>query len=149
MVQPGAVVLTLVPEGEQLYADVKIKNEDIGFTQVGQTARVKLAAYPFQRYGNLTGKVIHLSADATEVDRLANTNTNGNPSSPDNTVAGIATYKARVQLDTQHLTDPQRNSLPLAPGMQLVAEINQGKRTVLEYLLSPVQKAASEAGRER
>lgn len=39
--------------------------------------------------------------------------------------------------------------LQLMPGMQVVAEINQGKRTVLEYLLSPVQKAVQEAGRER
>jgi len=40
---------------------------------------------------------------------------------------------------------PQR----LAPGMQVSAEINLGSRTVLEYLLSPVQKAVQEAGRER
>jgi HlyD family secretion protein len=36
----------------------------------------------------------------------------------------------------------------IAPGTQVVAEINQGKRSVLEYLLSPVQKAVSEAGRD-
>ncbi|MBI5907703.1 MAG: hypothetical protein HY853_03855 [Burkholderiales bacterium] len=40
-------------------------------------------------------------------------------------------------------------TLRTAPGMQVVAEINQGKRTVLEYLLSPVQKALQESGRER
>jgi hemolysin D len=33
--------------------------------------------------------------------------------------------------------------------MQAAAEIQQGQRTVLEYLLSPVQRAAQEAGRER
>jgi HlyD family secretion protein len=38
---------------------------------------------------------------------------------------------------------------PLAPGMQVMAEIHLGERTVLEYLLSPVQKAFHEAGRER
>jgi HlyD family secretion protein len=37
----------------------------------------------------------------------------------------------------------------LLPGMQLTAEIKLAERTVLEYLLSPVQKIASEAGRER
>jgi len=35
------------------------------------------------------------------------------------------------------------------PGMQVVAEVRLGERTVLEYLLSPVQKAVKEAGRER
>jgi HlyD family secretion protein len=33
--------------------------------------------------------------------------------------------------------------------MRVIAEIKQGERTVLEYLLSPVQKTFSEAGRER
>ncbi|RWZ82321.1 MAG: HlyD family type I secretion periplasmic adaptor subunit, partial [Hydrotalea sp. AMD] len=49
----------------------------------------------------------------------------------------------------QVLVDPQGRTLTVTPGMQAVAEINQGKRTVLEYLLSPVQKALNEAGRER
>ena len=38
--------------------------------------------------------------------------------------------------------------LPLAAGMQLSTEIIQGRRTVLEYLLSPAQQVASEAGME-
>jgi len=37
----------------------------------------------------------------------------------------------------------------LTPGMQVAAEIHLGTRTVLEYLLSPVQKAFHEAARER
>jgi HlyD family secretion protein len=37
----------------------------------------------------------------------------------------------------------------LAPGMQVTAEVNLGSRTVLEYLLSPVQKTVHEAGREK
>lgn len=152
VVQPGTVVLTLVPKGEQLFADVNIKNEDVGFVQVGQTAQIKLAAYPFQKYGMLTGKVIHVSADATESNRAstnANAAANNNTTDGSSQAAGIATYKARIQLDHQSLTDPQSNKLQITPGMQIVAEINQGKRTVLEYLLSPVQKAIKEAGRER
>jgi len=39
--------------------------------------------------------------------------------------------------------------LAITPGMQVVAEINQGKRTILEYLLSPVQKVVHESARER
>jgi HlyD family secretion protein len=143
VVQPGTVVMTLVPRGEQLYADVNVKNEDVGFVQAKQRAQIKLAAYPFQRYGMLTGKVIHLSADASEPAKSAN-------SSPDaGSANNTATYKARIRLDSQTLRDAQGNQLALTPGMQIVAEINQGKRTVLEYLLSPVQKAVTEAGRER
>ncbi|GGC93402.1 HlyD family type I secretion periplasmic adaptor subunit [Undibacterium terreum] len=156
VVQPGTVILTLVPKDEKLYADVNIKNEDVGFVQIGQKAQIKLATYPFQRYGMLTGKVTHLSADATETGKSSNqqNNTNSNGSSGgtadnSNPASTISTYKARVQLDKQVLVDAQGNKLLITPGMQVVAEINQGKRTVLEYLLSPVQKATQEAARER
>jgi hemolysin D len=37
----------------------------------------------------------------------------------------------------------------LAPGMNISAEIKTGKRRVIEYLLSPIQKAGSESLRER
>jgi HlyD family secretion protein len=145
VVQPGSVVMTLVPKGEQLYADVHIRNEDVGFVQVGQSAQIKLAAYPFQRHGMLSGKVIHLSADATEAPRAGMAS--GAAESGPAPVTAI--YKARIRLDAQVLNDAQGNDLLLTPGMQVVAEVNQGKRTVLEYLLSPVQKAVKEAGRER
>ncbi|MBC7859450.1 MAG: HlyD family type I secretion periplasmic adaptor subunit [Burkholderiaceae bacterium] len=150
VVQPGSVVLTLVPKGEQLFADVSVKNADVGFVQVGQRAQVKLAAYPFQRHGMLSGKVIHVSADATEAGRAGqNGAAAANSAALADGGAGTASYKARVQLDQQALIDPQGNRLRLTPGMQVVVEINQGRRTVLEYLLSPVQKAVSEAARER
>ncbi len=151
VVQPGTVVLTLVPQGEQLFADVNVKNEDVGFVQVGQRAQIKLAAYPFQKYGMLKGKVIHISADASEGSRQspANGANNGNTASSVLSTIDIPGYKARIQLDHQALQGPQGNRLALASGMQITAEISQGKRSVLEYLLSPVQKAVSEAGRER
>lgn len=152
VVQPGSVIMTLVPKDEQLYADVNIKNEDVGFVQVGQSVQIKLATYPFQRYGMLTGKLTHLSVDATEANK-PNTNYNGNNpnsiGSNDNPASTSATYKARIQLDQQILIDAQGNKHPLNAGMQVVAEIQQGKRSVLDYLLSSVQKAVSEAGRER
>jgi HlyD family secretion protein len=61
---------------------------------------------------------------------------------------GPLTYRALVDLNSQHL-ETAGIRYPLAPGMQVVAEINLGRRTVLEYLLSPVRKAFHEAGRER
>lgn len=143
VVQPGSVVLTIVPKGEQLFADVAIKNEDVGFVHVGQAAQVKLSAYPFQRHGMLTGKVVHISADASET--AAPSQNAGKAEQP---VQGL-TYKARIRLEQQVLNDSHGNKLAITPGMQIVAEINQGKRTVMEYLLSPVRKTIQEAGRER
>ena len=146
VVQPGSVLLTLVPAGEQLFADVSIKNEDIGFIQVGQSAQVKLAAFPFQKYGLLAGKVVRVSADATDnQDKNLSSGQNAQTSQP-----APAIYKARIALSEQYLTSPTTGlRLNAGAGMQVAAEIHQGRRTVLEYLLSPVTKAVQEAGREK
>lgn len=63
--------------------------------------------------------------------------------------AGTSTYKARIELEKQQFKGPEGNFMNVGAGMQLVSEIHQGKRTVLEYLLSPVAKAAKEAAREK
>jgi hemolysin D len=146
VVQAGAVVLTLVPTGEQLFADVAVKNVDVGFVRSGQQVQVKLATYPFQKYGMLQGTVMRISADASDTGKRGsslNSETDWTPAS------GLSVYKARVRLAQQTLTDAEGAKLQLAPGMQLTAEIKQGRRTVMEYLLSPVRKTVMEAGRER
>jgi multidrug efflux pump subunit AcrA (membrane-fusion protein) len=57
-------------------------------------------------------------------------------------------FKAVIELPKQSLGSGSRN-LKLAAGMQLSSEIIEDRRTVLEYLISPVQRVVSEAGRER
>ena len=57
-------------------------------------------------------------------------------------------HRALINLGSDYLQS-QGRQLRLVPGMQVNAEIHLGTRTVLEYLLSPVQKIAHEAGRER
>jgi HlyD family secretion protein len=57
-------------------------------------------------------------------------------------------YKATVSLAEQQLT-ADGEAYKLVPGMQVIAEINQGKRTVLEFLLSPIEKTLRESGHER
>jgi HlyD family secretion protein len=59
-----------------------------------------------------------------------------------------AAYRALINLSSDYLQS-QGRQLRLVPGMQVNAEIHLGTRSVLEYLLSPVQKVAHEAGRER
>ena len=66
VVAPGTIILTLVPQDEPLLAEVWVTNADAGFVQPDQKARVKLAAYPFQKYGMLDGVVRQISADAQD-----------------------------------------------------------------------------------
>jgi hemolysin D len=143
VVSPGTVLMTLVPGDEKLQAEVQVKNEDIGFVHEGQPVKVKLAAYPFQKYGMVEGTVSHVSADATERPQARE----DKDTSLDNAPAPL-TYKAIISLTAQAIErDGER--FALSPGMQVVAEINQGQRTILEYLLSPVQGVFQEAFRER
>lgn len=142
VVQPGTVLLTLVPQNETLRAEVWLSNEDIGFVKEGQPVRLKFAAFPFQKYGMINGVVEHIGADSVE-----NTGANGGPREKQGAAAG-STYKALVVLKAAELQADGEN-FPLSAGMQANAEILLGTRTVLEYLLSPVQKAWHEAGRER
>jgi len=139
VVQPGAALLNLVPKNEPLYAEVAIHNEDVGFVAPGQSVKVKLQAYPFQKYGMLEGTVELISADSSANDPQKATAMGQSPQS----------YKALVKLASQELRASNGEVLKLTPGMVVQAEIHQGQRTVLEYLLSPVQKVAQEAGRER
>ncbi|MDO8931625.1 MAG: HlyD family type I secretion periplasmic adaptor subunit, partial [Rhodocyclaceae bacterium] len=68
VVQPGTVLLTLVPREETLRAEVWVSNEDIGFVREGQPVKIKLAAFPFQKYGMVEGRVEHVSADAADAN---------------------------------------------------------------------------------
>ncbi len=143
VVQPGTVLLTLVPKEETLRAEVWVPNGDIGFVRKGQAVKLKLAAFPFQKYGMVEGTVEHVSADSAD----NNTSNNPAPSDPSTKTPPLV-YKALVALKAMHLEmDGER--FPLGAGMQASAEILLGRRTVMEYLLSPVQKAFHEAGRER
>ena len=143
VVQPGTVLLTLVPKEEMLRAEVWVSNEDIGFVRKGQVVKLKLAAFPFQKYGMVEGTVEHVSADS------ADSNTSNSPAQTDKTAkTQPLVYKALVALKAMRLEmDGER--FPLGAGMQASAEILLGRRTVMEYLLSPVRKAFHEAGRER
>ena len=145
VVSPGTILMTLVPRGETLRAEIWVSNQDIGFVKAGQPVKVKLASYPFQKYGMLDGRVAQVSADATEAPSA---NTRSDALFGRDRPMGPLAFRAIVELDTQRLeTGSARHAL--TPGMQVSAEIKLGERTLLEYLLSPVQKVAHEAARER
>jgi hemolysin D len=139
VVAPGTILLTLVPHDEPLMAEVWVSNSDAGFVGPTQKARLKLSAYPFQKYGMLDGVVKQVSADAHDKGEASGTMAKA---------AQDAAYRALIDLDADHVSITGQR-LKLVPGMLVSAEIHLGTRSVLEYLLSPIQKVANEAGRER
>jgi hemolysin D len=145
VVGPGVVLMTLVPNDERLRAEVWIANQDVGFVRPGQGVKLKLATFQFQKYGMVDGVVSQVGADASEGPSPG---ARADGRSGRDAGTGQLAFRALVDLKSEHLeSDGHRHRL--APGMQVVAEIKLGSRTVLEYLLSPVQRAFHEAGRER
>lgn len=141
VVQPGTVLASLVPVSRQMQAEVWVSNEDIGFVRPGQRVKLKFAPYSFQKYGIGHGVVQHVSADAQNDEEAREQGALTTGQQP-------LRYKALVAVDQSSLkVDDQ--SFPLGVGMQTTAEIVLGQRTVAEYLLSPLQKAWHDAGRER
>jgi hemolysin D len=141
VVAAGTVLMTVVPGNEPLQAEVWITHQDAGLVAEGQVARLKLSAYPFQRFGMIEGRVVHVSPDASELPQAANLERRRSETEH---VMPHSGYRAIVALQPANGASTPR----LAPGMQLTAELHLGTRSVLEYLLSPLRASAYEAARE-
>lgn len=136
VVQPGTVLMTIVPTGEAVQAEVWIDQIDAGFVEERMPVELKVATFPFQKFGTVPGRIRHLSPDAAD---------SSGSERNDDTRSG---YRALVALDAISLERDGKRFV-LTPGMQVSAEIHLGTRSVMDYLLSPVQKTAMEAARER
>jgi HlyD family secretion protein len=146
VVSTGTVLLSIVPEHEPLVAEILIRNDDVGFVHPRQKVKLKLAAYPFQKYGLLDGEVLQVWPDASDAPTASTQE--GRPRDESTPVQPVTGFKALVNLDRQTLNGAGE-PLTLVAGMQVVAEIREGRRTVLQYLLSPIQGALHDGGRER
>lgn len=130
VVEAAKPIMVVVPSSGSLVAEVKVLNKDIGFVRRGQPVAVKIEAFPFTRYGTVPGRMIGIGSDAVEDEKL-----------------GLV-YTARVSLAR---TAIKRNGevVQLTPGMAATADMRTGRRTIGSYLVSPVDEARLEAGRER
>lgn len=130
VVEPAKPLMVIVPKGGSLVAEVKLLNKDAGFVRAGQSVAIKLEAFPFTRFGTVPGHVETISSDAVEDERL-----------------GLV-YAARVRLDSARINRGDR-VVALTPGMAVTADIRTGRRSIMSYLISPIEEARQEAGRER
>jgi hemolysin D len=147
VVSPGTVLLSIVPENEPLVAEVMVKNDDVGFVYLHEKVKLKLAAYPFEEYGMLDGVVTRIDADSGSDTQTQSQSKDQSKDKQQNQPPPL-NYKAIISFDSQELV-AEGKKFKLLPGMQVVAEINQGSRTVMKFLLSPVSKTLDESGHER
>jgi adhesin transport system membrane fusion protein len=130
-VQPGAVVAEIVPTSDKLLVETRISPRDVAFVRRGQKAMVKVTAYDFSIFGGLEGEVTNVSADSF-VDKES----------------GNTYYQVYVRTDTS-LLEKDGKQYSIMPGMVTSTEIMTGSKTVLSYLMKPINKARSEALTER
>ncbi|MGI9482544.1 MAG: HlyD family type I secretion periplasmic adaptor subunit [Hyphomicrobiales bacterium] len=131
VVSAGESLVEIVPQEDSLLVEAKIRPSDIAFVHPGQPALVKITAYDFSIYGGLDGEVQQISADSA-IDEQTNE----------------VFYLVKIKTLTNQLGGNQSN-LSIIPGMVASVDILTGKKSVLDYLLKPINKARTEALRER
>ncbi len=130
VIKPGDTLIEIVPTGDSLWMEVKIKPSDIAFIYPGQKAVVKITAYDFAIYGSLDGEVIHIGADTTKDEK-------------DN-----AFYIIHVKTDRNFLGSVDK-PLNIIPGMMVNVDIMTGKKSVMDYILKPILRAKQYTFTER
>jgi len=130
-VNAGEKIMQIVPVGEKLLVEARVAPSDIAFIKVGDKANVKVTAYDFSIFGGLQGKVQQVSADSIfdEAERKAY-------------------YTVLIETDRSYITRGSTR-LPIVPGMICDVEIVTGRRSILTYLLKPIEKAFDMALTER
>ncbi len=130
VVQPGSPLAEIVPVEDNWLVEAKIKPIDIAFVSVGQLAVVKITAYDYSIYGGIEGRVVHVSGDSIQPQQ------------------GDPYFIAHVRTNVNGI-EFQGKLLPAIPGMTATVDVLTGSKTVLHYLLKPINKAGQRALRER
>jgi len=130
-VGPGEKIMQVVPIGDKLLVEARVRPSDIAFIRVNDRANVKVTAYDFSIYGGLEGKVVQISADSIYDE-----------------VKQEAYFTVIVETDRAWLQSADKK-LPITPGMICDVEILTGRKSILSYLLKPVLRARSQALTER
>lgn len=131
VVPAGGVLMEIVPVDDELLVEARISTRDVGHLHDGQKVIVKVASYDFVRFGSVEGTLRDVSA-TTYVDEKDNQ----------------PYYKGWVRL-AQPYVGKHEGKNRILPGMTVQADIITGDKTLLQYLLKPLQASFSQAFRER
>jgi adhesin transport system membrane fusion protein len=130
-VSPGAPLVEIVPSEESLLIETLISPQDIAFVRIGQNAKVNISAYDSSVYGSLDGNVVAISPDAVL-----------------NEQTGQSFYTVQVRTSKNAIRGRDGRAMPIGTGMTADVSLLGDKRTVMEYILSPITKLKNTAFRE-
>lgn len=134
VIKPGEEVMQIVPVGDDLMIEAKVRPSDIAFLKQGLEVIVKIDAYDYSIYGSLKGKLTYISADTISEE----------------TKSGEQTYyRVQIQTDGKRFSARPNEDIEIQPGMTSQVEIITGSNTVLSYLMKPITKTLGESLKER
>jgi len=131
VVKPGDPILEMTPIDDKVVVEANISPTDRAELAIGKPARIKVTAYDYGVFGSMAGKVTEISADTVPEER------------------GERHYRVKIEVsrDPAQLKSAS-DGLPLMPGMTATADIVVGRRTVWQYLMSPINRFTQSALRE-
>jgi membrane fusion protein len=130
-VSPASALASLVPAGATLQAHLYAPSSAIGFVRAEQTVQLRLAAFPYQKFGHIPGRVVQISHTPLAASELAALALSaGNVA----TTAGQPLFRITVALQPA----PEAQTLPLSAGMQLAGDVQLERRRLVEWLFEPV-----------
>lgn len=137
VLRQGDELMQISPVDEDFLVEIKVDPADVGQVKLGQSVAVQLDAFDRSIYGTLPGELVYVSSD-TLVEQ-------GNGQVPTQVY-----YRAHVALRWS-TTQPVLLIRPtdLKSGMTAIVDIRTGERSVLTYLLKPIQKSFRGALSER
>jgi hemolysin D len=152
----GQQIMTIAPAKPSLQVEALVPNTDIGFLKLGQSAVIKVDAFPFTRFGTVRGHIVGIAAGAIEeqeakrqlADAVAAANEATASAGASPGAAPNFVFPITIELDQRSIAVDGAD-IPLASGMSVVAEIRTGERRIIDYLVSPLAKISSEAFKER
>ena len=126
MAQPNLPLLSILPAGAQLQAQLLVPTHSVGFIKPGQMVSLRYQAFPYQRFGHHLGEIIEVSRAVIQPNE-ANL-----PVSIQESV-----YRATVRLPQQQII-AYGELLPLQPEMILDADIHLDRRRLIEWVFDPL-----------
>lgn len=130
VIRPGEPFAEIVPNTERLLIEARVDPKDIGHLYTGQDVDLNISTFDFASYGSLHGKLIRLSATTFQSEE------------------GDQYFLATVEPDSAYV-GPPHDRKKLLPGMTVDAHITTGKKTILDYLLKPINRGFARGFHER
>ena len=150
VITTGNELMTLVPVGSGLEVEAHLNGSEAGFVQLGDKALLKFATFPFAQYGGAEATVREISADSFSAQGGGGAGGGGGGSasqSSDPSAAQQAYYRVRLRVDRYTLHGVPSFFHP-HPGMPVTADIQVGKRTVMQFLLNSIMPLVTDGMRE-